>query len=35
MVGWGEEDEEENLVDGTIFVLFYGALMVYLLRKDT
>ena len=35
MVGWGEEDEEENQVNGTIFVLFYGALMVYLLRKDT
>ena len=35
MAGWGEEDKEGNLVDGTIFILFYGALMVYLLRKDT
>lgn len=29
------EDKGGNQVDGTIFVLFYGALMIYLLRKDT
>jgi hypothetical protein len=29
------EDKGGNQVDGTIFVLFYGALVVYLLRKDT
>ena len=29
------EDKGGNQVDGTIFILFYGALMVYLLRKDT